>query len=49
MGGVVNIVSIKPENTFEGDFKVGISEHNMWNANVNLYLSAIFHNIPEKI
>lgn len=36
MGGVVNIVSIKPENTFEGDFKIGISEHNMWNANVNL-------------
>ena len=36
MGGVVNIVSIKPENTFEGDFKAGISEHNMWNANVNL-------------
>lgn len=36
MGGVVNIVSIKPENTFEGDFKVGISEHNMWNAHVNI-------------
>lgn len=36
MGGVVNIVSKKPENVFEGDYKIMCSENHFGNTNVNL-------------
>lgn len=36
MGGVVNIVSKKPEKALEGDYKIMCSESHLWNVNVNL-------------
>jgi iron complex outermembrane receptor protein len=36
MGGVVNIVSKKPQKSFEGDYKLGITEDNTYDANINL-------------
>ncbi len=36
MGGVVNIISRKPEKPFEADFDVGWSEGSRWDSNVNL-------------
>jgi len=36
MGGVVNIISRKPEKRFEADFDAGWSEGSRWDANVNL-------------
>jgi iron complex outermembrane receptor protein len=36
MGGVVNIISRKPTERFEGDFETGYSEDDAWHSNLNL-------------
>lgn len=36
MGGVVNIISMKPESRFEGDAKIEFREHRTWDTTVNL-------------
>lgn len=36
MGGVINIVTMKPEKPIEGDFEVGYAEQNAFHMNFNL-------------
>ncbi len=36
MGGVVNIISRKPEKPFEADFDTGWSQGSRWDSNINL-------------
>jgi iron complex outermembrane receptor protein len=36
MGGVINIVSQKPQEKFEGSYRLEVAEENAWNGNLNV-------------